>query len=506
MIYGFGDLELDEERFELRRQGRPLPVEPQVFLVLRELVKGNGRLIGKDQMAQAVWGGSAVSDASIASRIRAARAAIGDDGARQEIIRTVHGRGFQLVAAVRSTQNASGEAGPPSLAVLPFRTLGSRQEDHLIMTEALAHEVLRALSRLRWLTVISRGSSFRFRGAEPELGAIGARLGVRYILTGTAEIAGQRITVSPELVEATSARVLWTDRLSAPLDALAELRQAIVMSVCAALELHVPLNEALLAEGRDFDRLDAWASYHLGLRQMFRFTADSNARAANYFRHAVALNPAFARAHAGLSFTSFQEAFLRYGPDRDRAAEAALGHAERSLELDPLDPFAAFSRGRAHWLTDELETAVGWLTRATDLNPNYAQGYYSRALLDTFLMRKGEADDEVARALRLSPLDPLLYGMFGTRALNLLQQGDHAQAADWSDRAASAPNAHVIIAMIALAANGMADRRARAEDWAARVRRLRPDASAELFFSALPLRDPATRAGVAAELKRSGFA
>src|SRR5690606_25988008 len=114
-----------------------------------------------------------------------------------------------------------------------------------------------------------------------------------------------------------------------------------------ALELHVPLNEARLAEGRDIAHLDAWASYHLGLRQMFLFTAEGNRQAAEFFARAVRLDSGFARAHAGLSFTSFQDAFLGYGPDRDLAVGAARAHAERSLEIDPLDPFAALTLGRS---------------------------------------------------------------------------------------------------------------------------------------------------------------
>ncbi|MFC3168871.1 winged helix-turn-helix domain-containing tetratricopeptide repeat protein [Paracoccus fontiphilus] len=504
MIYRFGDHQLDDQRFELRRKDTPIPVEPQVFLVLRELLRAGGRLVGKDELADVVWGG-AVSDASIASRIRAARAALGDDGERQAVIRTVHGRGFRLMQPVSAVPQAGAAPGAPSLAVLPFGTAGL-PPDRAILTEALAHEILRALSRLRWLTVIARGSSFRFGRADGGLSAIGARLGARYLLTGTVELSGDILTVSPELVEAEGARILWADRLSAPLDRLAELQATIVAALCTALELHVPLNEAHLAEGRDIESLDAWASYHLGLRQMFHFTAEGNRRAAECFGQAIRLDPGFARAHAGLSFTSFQDAFLRYGPDRDRAACAARAHAERSLELDPLDPFGAFTLGRSYWLTDQIDVASGWLARATDLNPNYAQGFYCKGILATILARRDQAEEGVDRALRLSPLDPLLYGMFGTRALSLLQGDDPACAADWGDRAASAPHAHFLIGMIAMAANGLAGRTGQAESWGRHVRVLRPDASRELFFTAFPLRDDGARQRIGAELARRGFA
>lgn len=504
MIYTFGELELDDQKFELRRNRHPVPVEPQVFLVLRELLRAGGNLVSKNALADAVWGGPAVSDASIASRIRAARAALGDDGERQEIIRTVHGRGFRLVPSVSLLPQTLAPADAPSLAALPFRALGLPREQS-VLAEALTNDVLRALSRLRWLTVIARGSSFRFGEAEPDLEAIGLRLGARYILTGTLELSGQQLTASTELVEAAGARILWADRITRSLSLLPELQQVIVAAICNALELHVPLNEARMAETRDAEHLDAWAVYHLGLRQMYRFTADGNAQATGHFNRALELNPNLARAHAGLSFTSFQEAFLQYGPDRLRATDAARRHAERGLELDPLDPFAAFTLGRSYWLTDEIEIAAGWLARATDLNPNYAQGFYCSALLAALLSQTDQASQGVDQALRLSPLDPLLYAMFGTRAVSLMQAQDYAQAADWADRAAAAPQAHFLIGMIAVTANSLAGRDDRALGWAEHVRRMRPDASTRHFEAAFPMRDSVARARMLIPLKAYGF-
>ncbi|MTH77919.1 transcriptional regulator [Paracoccus aestuariivivens] len=422
----------------------------------------------------------------------------------------MHGRGFRLVPKVElagapAKPDLLDPSGKPSLAILPFQPLGLPPEQ-VLLSEALAHEVLRALSRLRWVTVIARGSSFRFGGAAPDLQQIGQILSVRYILTGALQLEGRTLVISVELVEAASARLIWTERFSRPLSDLAELQYAIVMAVAAALELHIPLHEAQLAEGKDIARLDAWESYHLGLRQMFRFTADGNLRAAGLFARAVELEPGFARAHAGLSFTSFQDAFLRYGTDRDTAVTKARAEAETSYDLDPLDPFAAFTLGRSYWLTDEMDSAAGWLERATELNPNYAQGYYSRALVSVLMTEtKAAATEVVDQALRLSPLDPLLYGMYGTRALSLIQNEDYQQAADWADRAASSPHAHFIIGMVAIAANSLAGREARAKEWLKHTRAIRPDASAGLFFAAFPLRNNHMRLLLQSVLAQHGF-
>src|SRR5690606_7920625 len=191
----FGDFELDAEAFQLRRRGEPVHLEPQVLSLLIHLVRNRDRMVTKDEIVAAVWNGRAVSDASISSRIRTARQAAGDDGARQAVIRTVHGRGFRFVAdvtevpathvSVPSTAEASlgPGSGRPSIAVLPFVPL-AMAADLAILGEAIPHEIIQALSRLRWLAVIARGSSFRFRPPTADLDLVASTLAARYVLSG----------------------------------------------------------------------------------------------------------------------------------------------------------------------------------------------------------------------------------------------------------------------------------------------------------------------------------
>ena len=217
------------------------------------------------------------------------------------------------------------------------------------------------------------------------------------------------------------------------------------------------------------------------------------------------LDPHFARAHAGLSFTSFLEAFLHLGPNLKEATRAARHHAERGLELDSLDPFANLTMGRSHWLTDDLDAAAEWLARATTLNPNYAQGFYSSAMTSMLTGNLAATEVELDTAFQLSPLDPLLYGMHGVRSQMFIQSGDYAAAARWGDRAAATPGAHYLIAMIAMVANGLAGRHDTAARWRQTVRQRNPDASAAHYFFAFPTRDIVSRSLIADELCRHGF-
>ena len=126
--------------------------------------------------------------------------------------------------------------------------------------------------------------------------------------------------------------------------------------------------------------------------------------------------------------------------------------------------------GRTFWLQGDLDGSLGWLERSTTISPNYAQGIYARAWTETLAGRSLEGREHVDFAMRLSPLDPLHYGMLGTRAFTHMALGEDSDAAAWAERAAHAPGAHVLIAMIAGVAHALAGEGARAESWAATVR------------------------------------
>ncbi len=520
MHFHFGRYRLDPDRFELLRDDVQLAVEPQVFQILLLLLRNRDRMVSKDEIVEVVWDGRAISDESISSRISLARKTIGDDGQRQQQIRTVHGRGFRFVGDVAEEPDQSPSPAPalpvapakvpltqgrkPSIAILPLHALDLPPERRVI-ADAISHDLIQAMSRLRWLAVFARGSTFRFRGPEPDLPGIGSSLGPRYVLAGMVEAPAHTLAANLELIDTQSGAVIWADRLTAHADDIQELRARIVTQLIAALEVYIPLNEAMAAKLGVSEHLDAWSSYHLGLHHMYRFTAADNARASALFEQAVTLDPKFARAYAGLSFTFFQDAFLRYGSAPEAAAATARRHAERGLELDALDPFVNLTMGRSFWLTDEPSAAAAWLDRATALNPNYAQAFYSRAFTAMLVGDHEAVADGIDAAISLSPLDPLLYGMLGVRALALVQAGQHGQAADWADRAATAPGAHFLIAMIAFIANSLAEREEQAQYWLAKVRQRRPGASGRHFFAAFPLHDPAARRLIESEIRKRGL-
>ena len=518
MIYRFDGFELDLARLELRADGAVRPLEPQVFALLALLVANGERVVSRDEIIEKVWDGRVVSDSAIDSRVKTARQALGDDGRTQRFIRTLQRKGFRFIAdarvvgaeprvaivAAREEPPAATPGARPSIAVLPFRLIGPTAT-YAPLADALAHELIADLARLHWLFVTARESSFRLRGAEADPGEIGRLLGVRYYLSGSVEQTGSRLAVMVELTDTRDGGVVWAENFVVPIGDLHQLREDIRNQTLSALEIRIPAHEASLARLSVSENLDAWSAYHLGLQHMYRFNRTDNETALALFQQSIAKDPGFARAHAGLSFVHFQSAFLRHSDDI--AGETALARqlAERGVELDPLDPFVNFAMGRTYWLEGDLQGSLGWLDRATALSPHYAHGLYARAWAESLAERPLESREHVDLAMRLSPLDPMHYAMVGTRAFTHMVRGEDVEAAEWAERAARAPGAHVLIAMIAAAAHALVGDSAKADAWVRNVQARNPALRSEDFFRAFPMQSASARSRVSMALSTLGF-
>ena len=411
------------------------------------------------------------------------------------------------IAPVAAADLAEAGAFAPrraSLAVMPFlehTTDGSARGG---LADGLTHDIITRLAKLRSLFVIARGSVFAL--AERNIGPedAGRRLNVDYVASGAVRsMRGGRIVVTVELVEARTARIVWTEAFDhKPDDAflvLDEIGNRIVSSIASEIEM-VERNRAVL---KPPNSLDAWGAYHRGLWHMYRFTKDDNEQAQHFFRMAIGLDPTFARPHAGLSFTHWQNAFQHWA-DRDRETDQAFETAGRSLIVDDHDPAAHWAMGRALWLRGSHDESLGELERAVDLSPNFALGHYSLSFVHAQSGNPQAAIGSSDHSRHLSPFDPLLFGMLGTRALAHVRLGQFDEAAEWGLKAAARPNAHVIILAIAAHCLALAGRLDEARGFAAAIRRRLPDYSIEDFLASFHLtpdaeilfRQAATRIGL----------
>jgi len=388
----------------------------------------------------------------------------------------------------RPTPTSGDRAAGPvarraSVAVMPFvgRCAASRGPGG--PADGLAHDVITRLAKLRSLFVIAQGTTFalRDRGVGPE--EAGRMLHVDYVVSGATRRSGKRLTVNADLIETRTARVIWADvfddTISDALDVLDEIGNRIVASIAHEIET-IERNRAIL---RPPNSLDAWEAYHRGLWHMYRFSRAENERAQHFFRAAVRLDPTFARAHAGLSFTHFQNAFQGWA-DRAPEIELAFATAGQSLMVDDRDPAAHWAMGRALWLRGQHEPSVVELEKTIDLSPNFALGHYALAFVHCQSGDARAAIDFVDHSRNLSPFDPMQFAMLGSRALAHIRLGQFAEAADWAVKAAARPNAHAHIMGIAAVCLALAGRLEEARGFTARIHLTRPRYGIDDFLSA----------------------
>ena len=248
VVFDFDEYTLDANQRELRRGQTAIDLEPKVFDLLSYLLEHHDKVVSRDELIASVWSGRIVSESALASCINAARAAIGDDGVAQRLIKTFPRKGVRFVGNAQKInakeQKEQAELqvdetlalpDKPSIAVLPFQNL-SNDPDQEYFADGMVDDIITGLSRIRWLFVIARNSSFAYKGKGLEVTQVGRELGVRYVLDGTVRKAGDRIRVSTQLIEAKTAGHLWGERYERHLQDIFVLQDEITMSVLGAIE------------------------------------------------------------------------------------------------------------------------------------------------------------------------------------------------------------------------------------------------------------------------------
>ncbi|RTM04133.1 MAG: transcriptional regulator [Hyphomicrobiales bacterium] len=382
-------------------------------------------------------------------------------------------------AAIESEPAATRRA---SLAVMPFAESAGSGGLRGGLADGLTHDIITRLAKLRDFFVIARGSVFALAEKDIAPEDAGRRLNVDYVATGSVRSLPGRIVVAVELVEVRTARIVWAETFEHKPDdifvVLDDIGNSIVSSIAAEIAT-VERNRALLKAPNS---LNAWEAYHRGLWHMYRFTRQENELAQHFFNEALKLDPTFARAYAGLSFTHWQSAFQRWG-DRDRETALAFESAGHSLLVDDRNPAAHWAMGRALWLRGEQDGALLELASAVDLSPNFALGHYALSFVHSQSGDPQSAIGSSDHSRHLSPFDPLLFGMMGARAMAHARLGEFEAAAEWALKAAARPNAHIIILAIAAHCLALAGRQDEARSFAATIRNTLPNYRADDFIA-----------------------
>lgn len=512
MRFSFADQTLDTDRRELRRGEVLVALEPQVFDLLMYLVRNRDRVVSKDDLIAAVWGGRIVSDSTLTSRINAARRAIGDDGERQRLIRTVARKGFRFVAAVRA--EAPPQPAPesaallplpdrPAIAVLPFVNMsGEAEQDYF--SDGISEDLITALSRLRWFFVIARNSSFVYKGKPVHLSRVAAELGVRYVVEGSVRKSGNRVRITAQLNDVANGSHIWAERYDRDLADVFAVQDEITEAIVAAIEPQLYAAENFRAQRKAPDSLDAWDLVMRALSYYWRVTRQDHVVAQALLEKAIDFDPGYGQALGVLAASYVFSAHMGW-IDMPEATAKAERAALASIRADGEDPWAHYALGYVCLLTRRFDDSLAEFELALRLNPNFslAQGFYGLAL--SYYGRWQEASEAARRAMRLSPRDPFsaLYCGIGAYAQFLGRNYDEAMR--MSRQAIRQRGDFVGAHRVLTSAAGMAGQKDAARVALQELRRVQPNISLAWIAEQMPIKQDADREHYLEGFRRAGL-
>jgi TolB-like protein/Tfp pilus assembly protein PilF len=516
----FSNHKLDTDTRELHCGAAPIAVEPQVFDLLTYLVENRDRVVSKDDLIASVWRGRIVSDSTLASRINAARRAIGDNGERQTLIRTIARRGVRFVGDVRALPEAVAAGDPrsdaapdlargaaraerPVIAVLPFlNASGEPEQDYF--SDGISEDIITALSRLRWFVVIARNSSFAYKGQSIPMRQIGEELGVGYLLEGSVRRSGDRVRITAQLNDVATGKALWAERYDRRLADVFAVQDEITEAIVAAIEPQVYAAENFRAQRKAPESLDAWDLVMRALSHYWRVTREDNQAAQHLLEQAIAIDPRCAQALAVLAVSHTFGAQMGW-EDAAVVAPIAARAGLAALHADSDDPWAHLALACAHVYQGRLDDALLAFESALRLNPSFslALGYYGLVL--TWVGRWREGTDAARRALQLSPRDPFSAIYCGVLGYAAFVERDYDKSIRMSRDAIRQRNDFAGAHRVLTAAAAMAGDLDLAAAALAELRRVQPNISRAWVASQLPFRGE-EREHFLEALRRAGMA
>jgi adenylate cyclase len=392
----------------------------------------------------------------------------------------------------------------PSIAILPFDNMSSDPEQEFF-AEGIAEDIITELSKFRSLFVIARNSSFAFKGQALEVKEVGRRLGVRYVVEGSVRRAGNRVRITAQLIDALDDTHLWAEHYDRELEDIFAVQDEVTHAIVTTIEPHLADTERQRARRKPPDSLDAWESYQRGLWHLYQYTPDDIRQGVVFMEQAVARDPEFAPAHAGLAFALYMQVHDGVSTDRKGDLRRAYSAANSAVRLDGSDPFAHTALGRVYNIGGDHEAAIQHCERAIILNPSSANAHFGRARALWMSGRAEEALSSIDEAMRLSPRDPMMTAFMASRSIVLTLLGRDEEALDWARRAVRQPNAVVFASIAELAALGRLGRPDDAAVALARARRFKPDLNLGFVLEVQPITDAEYRERFETGLRNAGL-
>ncbi len=424
----------------------------------------------------------------------------------KNIVRPV--RAYRVIVDQQIVSVASSEAPPiserPSIAVLAFENLSGDPEQEYF-ADGIAEDLITELSRLRWLQVMARNSSFSYKGHSPDIRDVGRDLGARYVVEGSVRKGGERIRITAQLIGTTDGNHIWAQRYDREITDIFLVQDEITATIAGAIEPELGDAERDRALAKHPSNLDAWDCYQRGLWHFYRYQTNDNNEARQLFLRATELDPRFALAHAGLALTYIMAGMNDFTPE-ELDKDNAIYSAQKAIEADEKDPMAHYAMGRAYQYAANVSAAIAEQEIAIQLNPNFALAHYG---LGFALTVNGEPQRSLASldlAERLSPRDINQWAVETVRAAAFIQLGDFDQAVEQARRALRHPTPSFWPYAILTSALGHTGANSEAASALSELLAVKPDFSVAIAERVLKYRHDKNFEEIAQGLRKAGLA
>jgi len=512
MQYFFENHEVDTDRRELKRGGEPIALAPQVFDLLIYLLQSRDRIVSKDDLVTNVWAGRIVSDSAIDSRINAVRKAVGDSGEQQKFIRTFARKGIRFVGDVverdaddaESLRGAAIIDGRPTFAVLPFQNL-SDDPSQEYFADGLSEDLITSIGGWCRLPVISRHSSFIYKGRSINVMQVGRELGARYVLEGSVRRSGDRLRITAQFTDAATGHQVWAERYDCEIGDIFVVQDEITAKITAAVEPELHEREQRRAATSTKTRLAAYDLVQRGNWHHNKYTADDAKDAQRLFLAAIEADPDYGPAYASMAYTKYWMAQMRWSDDPKTTLESALEFAQKAVECDEKDARAHLYVGQVSLWLHQHNIAISEAQRAIELNPSLVQAYSVLGYALDCIGEFEEAIRAVTHSLRLRPHDKTLARCIPALSIAHYQLHAYDKAEEIAQRAVRINTIYWIGHQLLAASLGQLGRIREATLEISEIRQREPQISRSEYSSRLPFRDPTHARHIEDGLLKAGW-
>jgi len=452
VIYQINQFKLDTDQFSLTAKGQPIAIEPKVFNLLVHLISHRDQIVTRDHIQQCVWNGRPVSDTSINNHIKSARQALGDDGTQQQVIKTIHSRGYQFIAPVkcltrkqshsrqsqlrlitaavglmvlllaavftgffanpeqeRSVANPTLSETQSQLAVLPF-TNSKPDPKHDFLGVALSSQVIAELRYFERFSITPATAVRKYSQQDPDPIKVAESLGVDYLVTGSYLVENNQIRLQLEMIDLKKHRLDWAKTFQVNYANTFDLQDEVVRQVIAGLHADLE-NDQITYQAND--RPTNALAYELFLRAIaYPYTNEGHKLAIPMLLKAIEMDPGFAPSYAYLG--SHRRLLEQHGRETPHGLKKAEWYYLKALELNPNQLIAMSNLAVVYTETNRIEQAFKLTQKMLKINPQDASLYFSLGYIYRYAGMLDESIAAMEKALEISPDNPRFRSIVAT--------------------------------------------------------------------------------------------